>query len=189
VRRRRVDDYDIFHVYSKIADYGWVYWVGSLVLIIVAHDTYFYWTHRWMHGPNALRRLHRTHHVSVAPTQWAAHSFSIGEAAVQAGFLPLYLLLVPTHDVVLFIWMAHPVIRNAAGPLRRRVRAEVVARDVVGLVVHNHASSRHASRTWALQLRPVLRMVGSLVRHRASRVSEASCGAREYDGPRGLIVA
>jgi lathosterol oxidase len=105
----------VFHVYSQVGEYGWPYWAASVVLIILAHDAYFYWTHRWMHRPTIFRRLHRTHHLSVAPTQWAAYSFSIGEAFTQAAFLPLFLLLIPTHESVLFIWMAHQVLRNVAG--------------------------------------------------------------------------
>jgi Delta7-sterol 5-desaturase len=68
----------LFRVYSEAAQYGWLYWVASLLLVIVAHDAYFYWAHRWMHRPSVFRRLHRTHHLSVAPTQWAAYSFSVG---------------------------------------------------------------------------------------------------------------
>jgi Delta7-sterol 5-desaturase len=105
----------VFHVYSQAAEYGWLYWAASIVLITVAHDAYFYWTHRWMHRPTIFRRLHRTHHLSVTPTQWAAYSFSIGEAVMQGAFLPLFLLLIPTHESVLFIWMAHQVLRNVAG--------------------------------------------------------------------------
>jgi Delta7-sterol 5-desaturase len=105
----------IFHVYSQVKEYGWLYWAGSTVLIIVAHDAYFYWTHRWMHRPRIFRRVHRTHHQSVAPTQWAAYSFSMGEAFMQAAFLPLFLLLVPAHESVLFIWIVHQVVRNVAG--------------------------------------------------------------------------
>jgi Delta7-sterol 5-desaturase len=105
----------LFRVYSETAQYGWLYWGASLVLVIVAHDAYFYWAHRWMHRPGVFRRVHRTHHLSMAPTQWAAYSFSVGEAALQAAFLPLFLLLVPAHTTVLFIWMAHQVVRNVAG--------------------------------------------------------------------------
>src|ERR1043165_7199841 len=39
----------IFHIYEHIADFGYLYWGASLLLIIVAHDAYFYWTHRLMH--------------------------------------------------------------------------------------------------------------------------------------------
>jgi Delta7-sterol 5-desaturase len=105
----------LFRVYSAATQYGWRYWVASLVLVIVAHDAYFYWAHRWMHRPAVFRRIHRTHHLSVAPTQWAAYSFSIGESVLQAAFLPIFLLFVPVHTTVLFIWMAHQVVRNVAG--------------------------------------------------------------------------
>ncbi len=105
----------LFRVYSGAAQYGWLYWIASLLLVIVAHDAYFFWAHRWMHRPGIFRRIHRTHHLSVAPTQWAAYSFSVGEAALQASFLPLFLLIVPAHTAVLFIWMAHQVVRNVAG--------------------------------------------------------------------------
>ena len=105
----------IFGVYSRIADRGWLYWIASLILIVLVHDTYFYWTHRWLHHPWLFVRLHRTHHVSVAPTQWAAYSFSVREALTQAAFLPLFLVSVPTHELVLFIWMGYQVIRNVMG--------------------------------------------------------------------------
>ena len=50
----------LFRVYSEAAQYGWAYWAASLVLVIVAHDAYFYWAHRWMHRPGVFRRVHRT---------------------------------------------------------------------------------------------------------------------------------
>jgi Delta7-sterol 5-desaturase len=105
----------VLHVYTKAASFGWAYWLLSLVLIVVAHDAYFYWTHRWMHGRVLFRRMHRVHHRSVAPTQWAAYSFSFGEAFVHAVFLPLYLLVVPTHVGVIVVWTLHQVLRNAFG--------------------------------------------------------------------------
>ncbi|MBB6094975.1 sterol desaturase/sphingolipid hydroxylase (fatty acid hydroxylase superfamily) [Povalibacter uvarum] len=108
-------EFGIFRVYSEIAEYGWLYGMASLVLIVAAHDAYFYWMHRWMHRPSMFRRVHRTHHLSVAPTQWAAYSFSIREALAQAAFLPAYLLIVPTHEIVLFMWMAHQILRNVVG--------------------------------------------------------------------------
>lgn len=105
----------VFRVYSSVDEYGVAYWIGSLALIIVAHDAWFYWTHRWLHLPRLFRRVHRTHHVSVAPTQWAAYSFSIGEALTQAAFVPIFLLIAPTHTGALFVWGAHQVLRNAFG--------------------------------------------------------------------------
>lgn len=105
----------IFRIYSDMTQHSLVYLLGTFALILLAHDSYFYWTHRWAHRPGIFRWLHRVHHVSVAPTQWAAYSFSAGEALMQAGFLPLFLLAVPTHTSVLFAWMVFQVTRNAMG--------------------------------------------------------------------------
>ena len=127
----------LFRVYSEAAQYGWAYWAASLVLVIVAHDAYFYWAHRWMHRPSVFRRVHRTHHLSVAPTQWAAYSFSAGEAALQAAFLPLFLLVVPTHATVLSHLDGSSGGAQRRGSLRCRARTESMACDVVGAVVYH----------------------------------------------------
>jgi lathosterol oxidase len=105
----------LFHIYDAVADYGWTYWAFSLVLIVVAHDAYFYWTHRLMHRNSMFPWTHRAHHLSVAPTQWATYAFAPGEALIQAMFLPIFLLFLPVHDSVIFVWMAHQVLRNALG--------------------------------------------------------------------------
>jgi Delta7-sterol 5-desaturase len=105
----------IFHVYRSVDDFGIGYWIFSLMAIVVVHDAYFYWTHRWMHRRSMFAWTHSTHHRSVAPTQWAAYSFAPTEAFIQAFFLPLYLLLVPTHVSVIAVWGIHQVVRNAFG--------------------------------------------------------------------------
>ena len=88
---------------------------ATLALIIVAHDAYFYWTHRAMHHPRLFRLFHRTHHRSHTPTPWAAYAFDWPEAVVQAVFLPLFLLFVPVHGVVLFVFLVHMIVRNVMG--------------------------------------------------------------------------
>lgn len=102
-------------LYDDVDAFGWVYWSATLALIVVAHDAYFYWTHRLLHVRALFAWTHRTHHRSVAPTQWTAYSFSMAEAFVQAAFVPLFLLVVPTHTSVLFTWMAHQILRNVQG--------------------------------------------------------------------------
>lgn len=102
-------------LYFDVAAYGWAWLPISLVVLVVLHDTWFYWTHRLMHSRALFRWTHRTHHLSVAPTAWAAYSFSPAEAFVQALFLPLALLVVPAHPAVLFVWVAWMVIRNVMG--------------------------------------------------------------------------
>jgi bacteriorhodopsin len=43
------------------AVWGPAWFWTSLVLMILAHDAYFYWTHRLMHRPQLFRAFHRRH--------------------------------------------------------------------------------------------------------------------------------
>jgi len=101
--------------YSDPAKYGWLYWGYSLLVVIIAHDAYFYWAHRAMHLPGAMKYIHGLHHKSFNPTPWAAYSFDVFEAAVQAAFVPLFLLFMPMHSGVMFIFLGHMILRNAMG--------------------------------------------------------------------------
>ncbi|MCD6041586.1 MAG: sterol desaturase family protein [Burkholderiales bacterium] len=105
----------VLGAYGRISEYGWTYFAASVLLAIVAHDTYFYWAHRLMHQPKLFRIFHRQHHRSVRPTPWAVYSFDAGEAVVQAAFLPLFLLIVPMHDLAILLFLTHMIARNMIG--------------------------------------------------------------------------
>jgi Delta7-sterol 5-desaturase len=105
----------ISKLYFEVDRYGWPWLIASFFVFIVLHDAWFYWTHRLMHQPRLFHWLHRTHHLSVAPTPWTAYSFSAPEALVQALYLPVVLLVVPAHQAVLFMWMIWMVLRNVMG--------------------------------------------------------------------------
>src|SRR5260221_5856993 len=49
------------------ASWGPLWLWASLMLMIAAHDAYFYWTHRLMHDPRLFRRFHRRHNLSHNP--------------------------------------------------------------------------------------------------------------------------
>ena len=83
--------------------------------ILVAHDAYFYWSHRTMHHSRLFKTFHRFHHRTITPTPWAAYSFAIPEAFVMALFMPLWLWLVPTPQGVIFAFLAVMILRNAMG--------------------------------------------------------------------------
>lgn len=86
-----------------------------LAAIIIAHDAYFYWTHRMMHHPRLFRHFHRVHHRSITPTPWAAYSFAMPEAAVMFMFVPLWQFFVPTPGWVMVVWLNFQIMRNAMG--------------------------------------------------------------------------
>lgn len=105
----------VIEIYHEIADYGWAYFAASIIILIVAHDAWFYWSHRLLHHRALFRRLHKLHHRSHNPTPFTSYSFDVGEAVVNAAFLPLALLLLPAHPVALFIFVTHMILRNALG--------------------------------------------------------------------------
>nr|WP_285887399.1 sterol desaturase family protein [Hydrogenophaga intermedia] len=102
-------------IYADVAERGWVWWWASLVLIIVAHDAWFYWTHRALHHRRWFRAVHGRHHASLHPTPWAAYAFHPVEALVQAVFLPLFLLVVPMHEGAIAVFLVHMILRNTIG--------------------------------------------------------------------------
>ncbi len=83
-------------VYNDVSFYGWAWWWASLALVIVTHDAYLYWTHRPLHDRRWFGAVHGRHHASVHPTPWAAYNSHPIEAAIQAAFLPLFVVVVPT---------------------------------------------------------------------------------------------
>lgn len=102
-------------LYTTLDEFGWAYLPVSLVLLVLAHDTWFYWTHRLFHLRGVFRWAHRAHHRSLAPTPWAAYSFAPAEAALHAIFLTLILLVLPLHPLVIFVFLVHMIVRNVLG--------------------------------------------------------------------------
>jgi Delta7-sterol 5-desaturase len=78
----------------------------SVALYLLAHDAWFYWTHRLLHRPAWFRAVHAVHHASRPPTAWAAMSFSPGEALSGAIVIPALVLLIPIHIAALGVVLA-----------------------------------------------------------------------------------
>ncbi len=102
-------------VYRDPLERGWAHFIFSTAALIVLHDAWFYWTHRLIHHPKLFRRLHREHHKSHNPSPWTAYSFDPAEAVVNAIYLPLVLLLIPSSGLAIFIFVNHMMVRNAIG--------------------------------------------------------------------------
>lgn len=107
----------VFRSYPRPADHGWPYFALSIAVLVIAQDAYFYWTHRAMHHPWLYRRVHHVHHLSRNPSPWAAYSFAPAEALVHAAFVPLVLLVVPVHQIALFVFLGFMIVRNVVAHL------------------------------------------------------------------------
>ncbi len=104
-------------MYGSIDEHGWGYWLLSVVLMIVGHDTYFYWTHRFMHLKPVFRYFHRVHHLSFNPSPWAAFSFHPLEAVVEASIVYVIAFSIPFHPSALFVFAMFMTFMNALGHL------------------------------------------------------------------------
>lgn len=124
--------------------------IASLVLMVIGHDAYFYWSHRLMHDPRLFRRMHRRHHRSHNPSPFTAYSFDIGEAAVLASFVPIWMILVPTPWTTVGLFMLHQIVRNTLGHSGYELMpANRNGRPMLGfLTTTTHHDLHHAQAGW-----------------------------------------
>lgn len=135
---------------AAAARLGPVWFWTCLALMVVAHDTWFYWGHRLMHRPGLFRTFHRRHHRSNNPSPFTAYSFDLAEAAVQGAFVPLWMIATPTPWAVVGLFMLHQIVRNTIGhcgyelfPARRDGRPLIPFLTTV-----THHDLHHAQAGW-----------------------------------------
>jgi lathosterol oxidase len=104
-------------LYLKIEEYGIAYFLLSIVLMMVFHDTYFYWTHWLMHRKSIYRWVHKTHHLSTNPSPWAAMAFHPLEAFVSALVVVFIAFLFPFHPLALGLFLLFMMVYNVYGHL------------------------------------------------------------------------
>lgn len=92
------------HIYLDFHAYPLWYLPVSLVLYLLIHDAYFYWTHRLFHLP-AFLKFHLPHHISRTPTAWTSLAFHPIETLSHAIFLPVMVLICPIHWSMLGIYL------------------------------------------------------------------------------------
>jgi len=118
--------------YTDVSAYGTGYLLLSVVLIVLLHDAYFYWIHRLMHHPALYRHVHLLHHRSVNPSPWAAYAFHPLEAVLEAGIVPLVLLVMPVHPIAFFSFVTIMLWFNVYGHLGYELFPGWVYRHPVG---------------------------------------------------------
>lgn len=104
-------------IYLNLADYGAGYAVLTVLLLIIIHDTWFYWMHWLMHHAKVLWKVHRVHHKSHNPTPWAALSFHPIEAILEIGFLPVAVMWIPLHPATIIAFSIWALLFNVLGHL------------------------------------------------------------------------
>jgi sterol desaturase/sphingolipid hydroxylase (fatty acid hydroxylase superfamily) len=104
-------------LYSKISSKGWLYFFAVFPVMILIHDTYFYWTHRLMHHKRLFKLFHLVHHKSTNPSPWAAYAFHPLEAIVEAGVFIIFVYCIPMHKSNFLIFFFFSIAYNIYGHL------------------------------------------------------------------------
>jgi lathosterol oxidase len=169
-------------MYFKFDRFGQVYFWLSIPLMIVMHDTYFYWTHRLMHHPRLFRLFHRVHHLSTSPTPWAAYSFSVPEAFVQAGIGPLIIFLIPNHPAAFSVFMIWQISFNVLGHCGHELMPQWFMRSGCGYLLNtatHHAMHHESNRVnFGLYFNWWDRLLGTNHRHYAERFRAVTQGSQ-----------
>jgi len=103
------------NIYLDRRQYFFGYGILSILLCLVLHDTFFYWSHRLMHLPMFFKHSHAGHHKSVTPTAWASFAFQPAEAVIQFVGFALIVIFLPLHPLALLAFLAIDTFINTAG--------------------------------------------------------------------------
>lgn len=119
-------------LYRDIRAHSTGYFIFSVLLTLVVHDTYFYWTHRLMHHPRLYRYVHKVHHLSTNPSPWAAMAFHPLEAVVEFGIIAIVPFLYPIHPFAIFLFLLAMMVYNVYGHLGYELYPKGFSRSILG---------------------------------------------------------
>lgn len=133
-------------IYSDVADYPVWYLPLSVLLYLLAHDTWFYWTHRWMHQPMPFRVAHAVHHASRPPTAWAAMAFHPIEALTGAVIIPLLVFAIPIHAAALSLVLVVMTVMGVTNHMGWEIFPRFMWRGPLGrwLITASHHQRHHS---------------------------------------------
>lgn len=107
--------FPVEHFKLTLDNHSLSYNIFSFILLVLLHETYFYWTHRLLHTKWLFKNVHMVHHSSKTPTPWSAYSFSSLEIIIQIIFLPIILFIVPYDINVITLFVGYIVSINIIG--------------------------------------------------------------------------
>jgi len=90
-------------IYWDAGQYGYIYLGASVPVLLLTHDTYFYWAHRSMHRWDWMWKLcrHHIHHKFKNPSAWTAFSVHPMEGFFEIAYRPLIIMILPLHPIAI----------------------------------------------------------------------------------------
>ena len=134
-------------IYTELHAYPLWYLPVSLLAYLLLHDTWFYWTHRWMHRPRLFRIAHAVHHASRPPTAWAAMSFHPLEAITGAVVVPALVFVIPIHVGMLSLVLAIMTVMGVVNHMGWEMFPRTLVHGPAGrwLITATHHQAHHAA--------------------------------------------
>ena len=132
-------------IYTDVSSYPWWWMPASVLAFLLLHDTWFYWTHRWMHRPAIYRRVHAVHHASHPPTAWAAMSFHPWETLTGAVVIPALILTIPIHIAALGVVLTIMTVMGVTNHMGWEMFPKTLVHGRVGnwLITASHHQLHH----------------------------------------------
>ena len=118
--------------YTSVQQHSQLYFWLAFPLMLLIHDTYFYWTHRLMHHPKLFPLFHLLHHKSTNPSPWAAFAFHPLEAIVEVGIFIVFLYSIPIMQIHLFFFFLFMMLYNVYGHLGWELYPKNFQRSTIG---------------------------------------------------------
>jgi sterol desaturase/sphingolipid hydroxylase (fatty acid hydroxylase superfamily) len=168
--------------------YGPVWFVLSVPVMLILHDTYFYWTHRLMHWKPLFQRVHLLHHRSHDPSPLAAFAFHPLEALIEAGIAPLIALTLPVHRTAFFLFFTVSMLINVWGHLgfelgpRGFMRSRLLA-WLFNTTTHHHQHHQKTKWNYGLYFNVWDRLMGTNHPGYEAAYEAITEGARVEDAP------
>lgn len=104
-------------LYTDVHQFGIGFVVIGLVVLLLAHDAYFYWMHRLLHTRWFYRHVHFRHHRPSPPTPFTSFAFHPIEAVLEFAFIIPMVFLFPFHPITLFLFANMMTAMNVWGHL------------------------------------------------------------------------
>jgi sterol desaturase/sphingolipid hydroxylase (fatty acid hydroxylase superfamily) len=150
-------------IYTDWTAYPLWYLPLAPLLYLLAHDTWFYWTHRLFHRPWWFARVHAVHHASRPPTAWAAMSFSPLEALSGALVIPALVFVIPIHAAMLLAVLAIMTLMGVTNHMGWELFPRALAGPRSWLITASHHQLHHDryARNFGLYFRLWDRLCGT----------------------------
>ena len=145
---------DLTAIYVEPLKYGLAYLPLSLMIVLLIHETYYYWVHRAMHLPKIYKKVHKVHHNSLSSTPWTAFSFHPWESILEALIVPLILIFVPINIYILLFYLVFMTASSLINHLDIEIYPESFRKSAFGKLwidaTHHHFHHKEFNTNYGL---------------------------------------